>query len=149
VLVKRAGAAEVKAWPVEYSTMFHIRNDSHLFKTRQEIEEVEGAYPTGAGRYRSGDGDWLPLYTGRMINQFDHRSASVEVNEENVHNAAFSGDITPDQKADPAFFPQPQYWVNSENVRWPSPYDWVIAFRDIARSSDVRTMIAAPYHARQ
>lgn len=143
VLIDRSGASEVAAWPVRYATMFHMTNDSSLFKTRKEIEEQEGGYPVGANRFRSAAGEWLPLYVGRMIHQFDHRSASVEVNDENVHNAAFSGDVTPQQKADPSFSPTPQFWVNSSNIEWPCKTEWAIAFRDIARSVDSRTMFAA------
>lgn len=143
ILVDRSSGAEVKAWPVRYATMFHMTNDSHLFRTREDLEEKEGAYALGGNRYRSAAGDWLPLYVGRMIHQFDHRSASVEVNEENLHNAAFSGAITSEQKSDPAFVPTPQYWVNAGDVEFPDGREWAIAFRDIARAVDARTMIAA------
>ena len=143
VLTDRSSGTEAKQWPVKYSTMFHMTNDSGLFRTRQELEEKEGAYPTGGNVFGSGTGDWVPLYVGRMIHQFDHRAASVEVNASNVHNAAFSGDVTPAQKADPAFLPTPQYWVQSSQVAIPHGIEWTIAFRDIARATDVRTMIAA------
>ena len=43
VLVDRSSGNEVKAWPVKYSTMFHMTNDSGLFRTREELEEAEGA----------------------------------------------------------------------------------------------------------
>ena len=33
VLVDRSSGKEVKAWPVKYSTMFHMANDSGLFRT--------------------------------------------------------------------------------------------------------------------
>jgi hypothetical protein len=75
----------------------------------------------------------VPLYVGRMIHQFDHRAASVEVNDENLHNAALSRDITPEQKADPDFLPTPQYWVPRSEVNFPEGLQWSIAFRDIAR----------------
>jgi hypothetical protein len=143
VLVDRTGDHEVKAWPVRYSTMFHMTNDSAHFRTRQELDEKEGAYPIGGNRFRSAAGEWLPLYVGRMIHQFDHRSASVEINEENIHNAAFSGNVTSEQKADPSFAPTPQYWVSAGVVNFPAGFDWVISFRDIARAVDVRTIIAA------
>jgi hypothetical protein len=48
VLVDRSTGGEVKAWPVKYATMFHMTNDSGLFRTRQELEEQEGAWPIGA-----------------------------------------------------------------------------------------------------
>ena len=143
VLVDRSSGDAVKAWPVKYATMFHMTNDSGLFRTREEMEEREGAYPVGGNRFASSSGDWVPLYVGRMIHQFDHRAASVEVNRENLHNTALSGDISAEQKADPAFVPIPQYWVPAREVSFPAGIDWTIAFRDIARATDVRTMIAA------
>ena len=133
----------MKTWPVKYSTMFHMTNDSGLFRTRAELEEREGAYPIGGNRFGSSSCDWVPLYVGRMIHLFDHRAASVEVNAENLHNAALSGDISAEQKADPAFVPTPQYWVPESKASFPAGLEWTIAFRDIARATDVRTMIAA------
>ena len=85
----------------------------------------------------------MPLYVGRIIHLFDHRAASVDVNAENLHNVALSGDISIEQKADPAFVPTPQYWVPSAEVSFSDDRDWTIAFRDIARATDARTMIAA------
>ena len=143
VLVDRSSGEEVQAWPVKYTRMFDMTSDSGLFRTRVELEEKEGAYPIGGNRFASPSGDWVPLYVGRMIHLFDHRTASVEVNAENLHNAALSGDISAEQKADPAFVLTPQYWVPIREVSFPLGLDWTIAFRDIARATDARTMIAA------
>ena len=143
VLVDRSSGEEVKTWAVKYSTMFHMTNDSGLFRTRRELEDKERAYPIGGNRFGSPEGEWVPLYVGRMIHQFDHRAASVEVNPESLHNPAFSGGIVLAQKADPDFVPIPQYWVPADKVVFPDGLEWAIAFRDIARPTDVRTMIAA------
>ena len=94
VLVDRSGGAPVAAWPVRYVRMFDMTNDSGLFRTRAELEEREGAWSIGGNRFQSATGQWVPLYAGRMIHQFDHRAASVIVNEANLHNAALSGDVT-------------------------------------------------------
>ena len=143
VLVDRSSGQEVKTWPVRYTRMFDMTNDSGLFRTRAELEEQEGAYPIGGNRFASPAGEWVPLYVGRMIHLFDHRAASVQVNAENLHNVALSGDISAQQKADPAFVLTPQYWVPSAEVSFSDGHDWTIAFRDIARATDARTMIAA------
>ena len=142
-LIDRSSGEEAKAWPVKYLRMFDMTNDSGLFRTRDELENQEGGYPLGGNIYGSASGNWLPLYVGRMIHQFDHRAASVEVNEANLHNAALSGAVTEEQKADPDFVPTPQYWVRESDVDLPSDIEWTIAFRDIARTTDARTMIAA------
>jgi hypothetical protein len=78
-----------------------------------------------------------------MIHQFDHRAASVEVNEANVHNAALSGDVSDEQKADPDFSPTPQYWVCENSIGQSASRHWTIAFRDIARATDSRTIISS------
>ena len=140
ILVDRSGGTPVAAWPIRYATTFHMTNDSSLFRTREELDEREGAWPVGGNRFGSPTHDWVPLYVGRMIHQFDHRAASVVVNTGNLHNAAFSSDIALAQKRDPSFLPDPQFWVTEpEAQRGVTP----IAFRDIARATDVRTMIAS------
>ena len=142
VLVDRSSGEAVKAWPVKYQRMFDMTNDSHLFRTIDELEEREGAWPIGGNRFDSPKGEWVPLFVGRMIHQFDHRAASVEVNAKNLHNPAFSGVVTQAKKSEPDFMPIPQYWVAASNVSFPDGVHWAIAFRDIARATDVRTMIA-------
>ena len=46
VLVDRSSGGEVKAWPVKYTRMFDMTNDSGLFRTRAELEEREGTIPS-------------------------------------------------------------------------------------------------------
>ena len=142
VLVDRSSGAEVKAWPVRYLRMFDMTNDSRLFWTTARLE-AEGAYPIGSGRWAKAEREWLPLYSGRMIQLFNHRAAGVEVNEENVHNAAVSEAADEAALADPGWSPTPQYWVDQAVVAWPYPTDWGFSFRDIARATDVRTIIGA------
>ena len=73
---------------MKYSTMFHMTNDSGLFRTREALEEQEGAWPIGGNRYDSPKGQWVPLYEGKMAQAFDHRAASVVVNLKNRHRPA-------------------------------------------------------------
>lgn len=143
VLVDHSVTPSKAQWPVEYATMLHMTNDSGHFRTRAELEEREKAFLLAGNTWQSASGKWLPLYVGRMARQFDHRAASVRVNEANLHNAALSDEITAEQKADPAFIPMPQYWVPESVVTLPPGLDWVLCFRDIARATDVRTIIAA------
>ncbi len=131
---------EKRAWRVRYMTMFHMTNDSHLFRTADELE-AEGWYPVAGGRWKKGNEEAVPLYVGRMFHQFDHRAAGVEVNEENLHNPALSDRASSTDKADPNFLPTPQFWVRWADVA--PQRGWALAFRDIARPTDARTMIAS------
>ncbi|PDT50854.1 MULTISPECIES: restriction endonuclease [Sinorhizobium] len=129
-----------RSWQLRYCTMFHMTNDSHLFRTANELA-ADGWYPVGSRHWRKGDQEAVPLYTGRMFHQFDHRASGVEVNDENLHNTAQSDRTSGAEKANPNFHPTPQYWVPWDYVE-PKRH-WALAFRDIARPTDARTMIAA------
>ena len=106
--------------------------------------EAAGAYRTAPNRYRRGDAEWAPLYQGRMIHHFDHRANSIDFNPDNTHNPYLSVPVSDEQHADPNFSPQAQYWVSTSEIedQFPKRMGWAIGFRDIARSTDERTMIA-------
>lgn len=131
-----------KVWPVRYLRMFDMTNDSALFKRRDELEK-EGWYPVEGNRWRKGEAEAVPLYVGRMVHNYDHRSASVEVNAENLHNAASSDGLGDAIKADPSAYPTPQFWAATSSVPEAERRSWAIGFRDIARATDARTMIAS------
>jgi len=142
VLVDRSGGGAVNAWPVRYSTMFHMTNDSALFRTKQELDDKEGAYPIGGNRFESASGLWLPLYEGKTIQIFNHRYANVQVNEANVSGQGVTDALTPEQLADPSVVPEPRYWVNKANI--PNlGVDWIIGFNDICNTNNARSLIAA------
>jgi hypothetical protein len=141
VLVDRRGEGPRSVWPVRYYTMFHMTNDSHLFRTTEQLR-ADGCYPVAGNRWKKGDDEYVPLYVGRMINQYDHRASSVSVNVENIHNPALSALTTIAQHQEPDFCPEPQFWVPENEVDWPQELKWTIGFRDIARVTDVRTVIS-------
>ena len=143
VLVDRSSGEEVKAWPVKYSTMFHMANDSGLFRTRAELEEQESAYPVGGNRFASPSGDWVPLYEGKMVQAFDHRAASITVNPENQHRPAQPLPATLDQHRNADWLPDPQFWVPASECGWTVESDWVLGFKEINAPTNVRTFIAA------
>ena len=144
VLVDRSGEGKRKAWPVKYVRMFDMTNDSRLFHTAAQLD-AEGFYPVQGNRWKRGEELYLPLYQGRMIHQFDHRANSVRFNPESTHNPYLSEEVTETQHADPAFLPQSQYWVPANCVEEALPQNrgYALGFRDIARPTDVRTVIAS------
>jgi hypothetical protein len=142
VLIDRSSGSEIKAWPVKYSTMFHMTNDSQLFRLKNELEEKEKAYPIGGNRWRSAKGEWLPLYEGKMAQAFDHRAASVVINLQNQHRPAQPEPATLDQHQDPAWLPEPQYWVLASKCGWLPGENWVLGFKEITAPTNERTFIA-------
>ena len=144
ILVDRSGGEERRTWPVRYVRMFDMTNDSHLFRTAAQLDSA-GFYPVQGNRWKKGDELYLPLYQGRMIHQFDHRANSVRVNPESTHNPYLSEEVTTEQHADPDFLPQTQYWVPAGEVEdaLSERRGYTVGFRDIARSTDIRTAIAS------
>ena len=143
ILVDRSGEEAVKTWPVKYATMFHMTNDSGLFRTRKELEEQEAAYPLGGNTFGSASGNWLPLYEGKMVQAFDHRAASVLVNPENQHRPAQPFPTTEEQHQNPAWFPDPQFWVSASECGWEKSEGWTLGFKEITAPTNMRTMISA------
>ena len=144
VLVDRSDGEEKRVWPVRYATMFHMANDSHLFRTAEQLN-AEGFYPVEGNRWKRGEELYLPLYQGRMIRQFDHRANSVKYNPDNTINPYLSIAVTDTEHADPAFSPMTQYWIPEQAVssNMSDKIGWTIAYRRIARPTDTRTMIVA------
>ncbi len=142
VLVDYSSGTQVKAWPVKYTAMLHMTNDSNLFRTRHELEEKEGAYPAGGNRFRGKASEWVPLYEGKMVQAYDHRAASIVVNPQNQHRPAQPRPATGAQHESPDWLPDPQFWVN----RAGDPVmnlDYLLGFKDVTAPTNMRSMIAA------
>ena len=142
VLVDRSLGEERKAWPVRYATMFHMANDSHLFRTAAQLES-EGFYPVEGNRWQKGKELYLPLYEGKMVQAFDHRAASITNREGNLFRPGQPDRTLDDEHRDPAFSPRSRYWVSRKASTFTETHGWFLAFKDITASTNVRTMIAA------
>ena len=145
-------------WNVSFQLMFMMNTDSHLFRTREELEAdgyvLHGNYfvrPATGGKSHTVDvvlanptaDQYVPLYEGKMIHQFDHRWATYS-------NGRFR-DVTSDEKKDPTYVPLPRYWIAASDVsdRAANRNQRIQGWRDVARSTDERTLIgsAHPYVA--
>ena len=143
VLVDRSSGTEVKAWPVKYATMFHMTNDSGLFRSRQELEEREGAWPIGGNRFQSAAGEWVPLYEGKMVQAYDHRAASVVVNLANQHRPAQPMPATLEQSSNPSWLADPQFWTQAREVPAAHLESTWLAYKMITAPTNMRTLIAS------
>ena len=144
ILVNRSTGQEVKAWPVKYFTMFHMTKDSRLFRTKEELEEQEGAFLVGGNHWDSPNGIWMPLYEGKSIQLFNHRYANIRVNPNNISGQGVSEPLSSAKLSDPVAVPIPRYWVSHASV----PLNrlrlrWAIGFNDISNTNNERSLITA------
>ncbi|WP_082643191.1 N-6 DNA methylase [Methylobacterium sp. GXS13] len=167
VLFEEGRGAAGNPWGTSFMAMFHMSNDSHLFRTaaqltaagmrREDQDWVRGAatkpskvraepteleelaYLETSENINVASERWAPLYEAKMIHQFDHRWATYDGGE--------SRDATMLEKSDPAFEAAPRYWVPAHEVTKRTSdkgwrHKWLMGWRDIARSHDIRTTIA-------
>jgi hypothetical protein len=134
----REGDPDGNPWGIRFLRMFDMSNDSHLFRTREQLG-ADGATLEG-NVFARGDVRWLPLYEAKMLHLYDHRWATYEGTD--------TRDVTVAEKSDPDFLALPRYWVREQEVDtqlagWDR--DWLLGWRDICRSTDERTSISAVY----
>ncbi|HII01974.1 TPA: N-6 DNA methylase, partial [Methanosarcinaceae archaeon] len=127
------------SWGCSFLRMFDMANDSHLFKTKDELEEL--GFELDGNQYFKENDVFLPLYEAKMYKNFDHRHgtfASVD-SRTNVQLPT----PTIEDHLNFNYVVKPWYWVPKSEVekRLNSKVEWFIAFRDIARSTDERTGI--------
>lgn len=120
----REDQPEVNPWRLRFKTMFHLSNDSHHFRTADELR-TDG-YRLEGNVFVSPYDRYLPLYEAKMLHQFDHRFSTYEGATEKQLNVGILPQPTPEVKRDPAFVVQPRYWIREEVVesaipRYPEP----------------------------
>ena len=129
--------SQLNPWQVQTTRMFDMSNDSNLFLTKGTP-----AYKQALQQGKT----LLPLYEGKLFWQFDHRFKSYESNAKS--GKLEPTDVTLEQKQQSSYLISPQYWVDAANVQarlnqkqWTKK--WVLAWRDIARATDERTVIVS------
>ncbi|MBK8915867.1 MAG: N-6 DNA methylase [Phycisphaerales bacterium] len=131
-------------WGIKFFTMFHQTNDAQHFGDAG-VWEKKG-YTLAGNVYTKGKKRALPLYEAKMVQAFDHRAASVVVEDENWVRQGQKEATTPVQHANPEFAVIPRWWVPQESVcsaLSERSRDWFLAFKDVTSATNERTMIAA------
>ncbi len=132
-------------WGISFMSMFHMANDSDLFRTAEEL--IEQGWQLRSNRFVREGEVMLPLYEAKMIHHFTHRFGTYEGQTEAQARQGKLPECTPEMQDNPNFEVMPRYWVAKAEVdsrlkdRWNR--GWLLGWRDICRSSDVRTVIPA------
>jgi hypothetical protein len=141
VLVEEARGGGGDPWGISFMTMFHMANDSGLFRTHAQLRDARGALDGMEWTLPNGE-RWLPLYEAKMVHQFDDRWATYEADGESPRDAGNA------EKQDALFRPMPRYWLaeHEVEVRLKSrsgPRGWLLGWRDVTNATNERTVIAA------
>ena len=146
VLVREArdGRSAENPWGIQFNRMFDMSNDSHLFRTRAQLE-AEGWELDGNVFRRDGDGaEYLPLYEAKMTQMYNHRAADVVVSDRARQRKAQPAPLDDTMLADPRRSAIPLYWIDerrcSEALDGQWDRDWLLGFTSVTSPTNERTM---------
>ena len=131
-------------WGLRFLSMFHMANDSGLFRTRAEL--ASAGWRLDGDKFERDAETMFPLYEAKMVHQFDHRFGTYEAQREAQANQGKLPELDHINHADTRRVTRPRYWVTEDEVeaRLDGVWDrrWLLGWRDIVRSHDLRTVIA-------
>jgi hypothetical protein len=131
-------------WGLRFMAMFHMANDSQLF--RQQGELAAAGWALNGNRFVTNGEVMLPLYEAKMLHHFDHRFGTYEGQTEAQANQGKLPELDASAHSDPRRVTLPRYWVDGAEVetRLSGVWDrkWQLVWRDICRATDQRTVIA-------
>jgi len=133
-------------WGIRFLRMFDQTNDAELFIERKAWEKK--GYKLSGNIYVKRKKRALPLYEAKMVQAFDHRAASVIVEDENWVRQGQKEETSLVEHANPEFAVLPRWWVDEAAVdRVLEGQDgnkpWFMGFKDITSPTNERTMIAS------
>ena len=175
VLIDEENGTAGNPWGVNFMAMFHMSNDSGLFRTATQLAAegfvregtdwvkplpdqseliVDGAN-AGAlllvGGSHKKQRRYVPLYEAKMFHQFEHRFGDATTMTERPTNSPWPR-TSESQLSDTGFEPAPWYWVEEPHVG--AKLDgagftkkWHINWRRGARNTDERTIIVSAINA--
>ncbi|MGQ0634486.1 MAG: Eco57I restriction-modification methylase domain-containing protein [Planctomycetaceae bacterium] len=131
-------------WGIKFFTMFHQTNDAAHFR-EAKVWEKRG-YNLKGNVFVKAKKQALPLYEAKMVQAFDHRAASVLVDEENWVRQGQKAETSLVQHQNPEFCASPRWWVDAAivgAVTGDLKRDWLFGYKDVTSATNERTMIAS------
>lgn len=145
VLIDKSRKKDGNPWGVNFLRMFDQTNDAELFHTAEQLKELK--YKQDGPIWKKGKSVFVPLYEAKMIQMYDHRAASVVIDESNWMRQGQTSDTTLVQHQNPEYFAESRWWADREKVE--ESFDdckqqaAFLTFKDVTSSTNQRTMIAS------
>ena len=136
---------EESAWKGFYIRLVHL--DDHSAAISMEPELGPGTF-TYTFDFMGASENLCRVLEPKLAHQFDHRFSTFDSVATHDATKGTAREITEIEHDNPYTQVKPRYWVKADVFRtiikkYPPQNGWLIGYRDIARSTDVRTCIAA------
>ncbi len=143
VLVDRNREEGGNPWGIKFFRMFDQTNDAELFQVADQLKAAK--FKRDGPRWKKDKKTLLPLYEAKMFRPYDHRFASVYIKPENWMIQGQTTETTLVEHQNPEFCVEPRWWADqseiSKKLDLPN-IQALIAFRNITRATDSRTVLA-------
>ena len=131
-------------WGIRFVRMFDQTNDAELFIPPNQLKQ--DGFRLDGNRWVKGKKVFLPLYEAKMVQAYDHRAASVRIEEGNWVRQGQTDPTTLVEHQNPEFVVLPRWWVAQDAVAAALRDDLrpaYLAYKDVTSPTNQRTMIAA------
>jgi hypothetical protein len=141
----RGNDPEHNPWGIRFMAMFHMSNDSHLFKTYKQL--ITDGYELKDNHFFRGHDSYVPLYESKMIQLYTHRHGDFK--DSNHERAHILPTVPRERLADKSYLTMPYYWVDEATVKerlgqfsWNC--QWFLAWRNVTDSrASARTLVTS------
>lgn len=140
----REGEPDLNPWGLSFMRMLDMANDSGLFRTRAQLQD--SAHALTGNCFEGPHGLHLPLIEAKMVHHFDHRHGDYALATITGKEVRQIPQAPIEVLNNPFYAALPRYWVAASEVNHSLTHhwkrDWLLGWRDITTSVDVRTVIA-------
>jgi hypothetical protein len=152
ILINEPAGDRGNPWSIRFATMFHMSNDSGLFRTAAQLLAVGGVrrgmeWDVPADSTDTDRGRWVPVYEAKMVHHFDHRWATYDEGAAGDDDARYP---TSAEKRDVSFEIGARYWTHTKEVSarlaaigWNR--GWLCGWRDITNAGNERTVVGSVF----
>ncbi len=131
-------------WGIRFKTMFHQTNDAEHF--REGGWFLKNKYALKGNQWSKGKQVYLPVYEAKMVQMYDHRAASVIIDESNWVRQGQTADVSLTQHQNPEYRSSPRFWIEKKTIEEQLPDGLppaFLAYKDVTSATNQRTMIAS------
>jgi len=140
VLIDESKGEDGNPWGIRFATMFHMANDSRLFRTREQLE-AEGWKLEGNAFVKDGE-RYLPLYEAKMTQPYDHRAADIVISKTASIRQGQPESLALEEHVNPNRYPFPRYWVSERDVnKLVGNTEWLLGFTNVTSPTNERSML--------